>query len=137
MRHPMGDGRPLPEANRQRLISDLSTNPASHILFAMDQDRAAGMAVCFVGYSTFYAQPLLNIHDLFVQADYRGGGTGLLLLKAVETLALELGCCKVTLEVKDDNERAQAVYRRFGFDGGQDGLAFWTKRLPGKSPASS
>ena len=129
MRHPMGDNRPMPVDNRERLVRDLSVNNANHILFAMIEGQAIGMAVCFVGYSTFYALPLVNIHDLFVKTEYRGSGIGLLLLNAVENLAGELGCCKVTLEVRDDNERAQAVYRQFGFDEGSEEMAFWAKKL--------
>ena len=95
----------------------------------MDQEEAIGLAVCFLGYSTFYAQRLMNIHDLFVEADYRGQGVGLLLLQGVEVWAREMDCCKVTLEVHDDNLRGQSVYQEFGFDGGQDKMSFWTKLL--------
>ena len=79
MRHPMGDSRPIPAENRERLVHDLHKNEASQIFFAIAPDQAVGMAVCFVGYSTFYARPLVNIHDLFVQEPYRGSGVGLLI----------------------------------------------------------
>ena len=133
MRHPMGDSRPIPAENRERLVHDLHKNEASQIFFAIAPDQAVGMAVCFVGYSTFYARPLVNIHDLFVQEPYRGSGVGLQLLQAVESLAVELGCCKMTLEVRDDNTRAQDVYRRYGFDSGTPPFEFWTKRLTSTS----
>ena len=129
MQHPMGADKPMPFENRDKLIRDLTEHPFQRTLFAMDQEEAIGLAVCFLGYSTFYAQRLLNIHDLFVAADYRGQGVGLLLLQGVEDWARELGCCKVTLEVHGDNLRGQSVYQEFGFDGGRDKMSFWTKLL--------
>jgi ribosomal protein S18 acetylase RimI-like enzyme len=37
------------------------------------------------------------------------------LLAAVELRARDLGCCKLTLEVLDRNERALGAYKAFGF----------------------
>jgi ribosomal protein S18 acetylase RimI-like enzyme len=68
-----------------------------------------------VGFSTFAARLLINIHDLAVIPEYRGRGIGRLLLEAVEAKGHELGCCKLTLEVREDNQRAQRLYDKFGF----------------------
>jgi ribosomal protein S18 acetylase RimI-like enzyme len=92
------------------------------------------VAVCFVGFSTFVARPLINIHDLAVLPEYRGQGIGRLLLQQVEAKGHELGCCKLTLEVREDNHRAQRLYQRFGFGGisNEDGPVrhwFLQKRL--------
>ena len=62
------------------------------------------------------ARPLLNIHDLAVLPSYRGRGVGHALLQAAEEHARREGCCKLTLEVRDDNARARALYRSFGFE---------------------
>ena len=114
-RDPMGDGRDLPEAVRDRLISGLRQHPTSLVFLAFDDAIPVGVAVCFIGFSTFAARPLINIHDLAVIPDYRGLGIGRLLLKGVEAKGRELGCCKLTLEVREDNHRAQGLYQRFGF----------------------
>jgi ribosomal protein S18 acetylase RimI-like enzyme len=74
-----------------------------------------GIAVCFLGFSTFAAQPLINIHDLAVMPGYRGRGIGRQLLERVGAKGRELGCCKLTLEVREDNHRAQRLYQGFGF----------------------
>jgi ribosomal protein S18 acetylase RimI-like enzyme len=71
--------------------------------------------VAFIGFSTFHARPLLNIHDLAVVPGRRGKGVGRALLTAAEAHAGELGCCKLTLEVQDDNTPARQLYERFGF----------------------
>ncbi|MFQ5634914.1 MAG: GNAT family N-acetyltransferase, partial [Gammaproteobacteria bacterium] len=78
-----------------------------------------GAAVCFFGYSTFKARPLRNIHDLAVLPGQRGRGIGKALLAAVEARARDGGCCKLTLEVLDDNLGARRLYASLGFgDGG-------------------
>ena len=45
----------------------------------------------------------------------RGKGVGRRLLEAVEKKARELGCCKVTLEVMDNNHQALRMYQAAGF----------------------
>jgi ribosomal protein S18 acetylase RimI-like enzyme len=86
------------------------------------------MAVCFIGFSTFAARPLLNIHDFAVAGAFRGQRVGARLLEHIEQKARELGCCKLTLEVKDDNHAARRLYKRFGF-GGEEVVYFETKLL--------
>jgi ribosomal protein S18 acetylase RimI-like enzyme len=114
-RDPMGNGEGLPAEVRDRLMAGLQQHPTTMIYLAFDDDKPVGIAVCFVGFSTFAAQPLINIHDLAVVAEYRGRGVGRLLLERVEARGRELGCCKLTLEVRADNQRAQRLYARVGF----------------------
>jgi ribosomal protein S18 acetylase RimI-like enzyme len=85
------------------------------VFLALDDATPIGIAVCFVGFSTFAARPLINIHDLAVVPECRGQGVGRLLLERVEAKGRELGCCKLTLEVREDNHRAQRLYQKFGF----------------------
>jgi ribosomal protein S18 acetylase RimI-like enzyme len=42
-------------------------------------------------------------------------GVGRRLLEAVEGKARELGCCKLTLEVMDNNDRGLRAYEAAGF----------------------
>jgi ribosomal protein S18 acetylase RimI-like enzyme len=114
-RDPMGNGESLPAEVRNRLIPGLRQHPTSMIYLAFDGEEPVGIAVCFVGFSTFAAQPLINIHDLAVIPEYRGQGVGRLLLERVEAKGRELGCCKLTLEVRVDNHRAQRLYAQVGF----------------------
>jgi len=37
------------------------------------------------------------------------------LLDAIEARARELGCCKLTLEVQENNHRARGIYTAAGF----------------------
>lgn len=114
-RDPMGAGQPLDDAVRSRLARDLPIHPTVLGLLAELRGQAIGFATCFTGYSTFRAQPLLNIHDIAVLPGWRGRGAADALLAGIEAYARELGCCRITLEVRDDNPRAQGLYARSGF----------------------
>ena len=48
---------------------------------------------------------------------------------AVAEDARALGCCKLTLEVRADNLRAQALYKDVGFEPTDPGTWFWTQTL--------
>ena len=109
-------GAPLPETIRARVVDGLRAHPTTEVLLAFEGERPLAMAVCFVGFSTFYARPLLNIHDLAVVAEARGRGLGRRLLVAVQERARALDCCKLTLEVREDNAVARSLYASFGFD---------------------
>jgi ribosomal protein S18 acetylase RimI-like enzyme len=133
-RDPMGGGRDLPADVRRDLVPGLRGHPTTVVFLALDGDTPVGIAVCFVGFSTFAARPLINIHDLAVADGYRGRGIGRRLLERVEQHARVLGCCKLTLEVLADNTPAQALYRAAGFANLLDGGAtarvwFLEKRL--------
>jgi ribosomal protein S18 acetylase RimI-like enzyme len=135
---PMGAGRPLSPAVRERLIPALRAVPGAWQLLAFAGDEPIGAAVCFTGFSTFRALPLTNIHDFAVLAPWRRRGVGRRLLGVVEAEARRRGHCKLTLEVRDDNPGAAALYRGLGFGAGEgDGRAvqylFMEKRLVSSS----
>jgi GNAT superfamily N-acetyltransferase len=114
-RDPMGDGKPLRDDVKRRLIPGLREHPTTIIFLAYDEDRPIGIALCFRGFSSFYARPLINVHDLAVVSDYRGKGIGRRLLEAVADHGRTLGCCKLTLETQENNHRAQRLYKSVGF----------------------
>jgi GNAT superfamily N-acetyltransferase len=132
-RDPMGGGEPLAECVKARLAGDLAANPQAFSLIARLDGQAVGLANCFMGYSTFAAAPLVNIHDLAVLPGHRGAGIGKALLAAVEAEGLKRGAVKITLEVLSGNP-ARHLYAREGYGDYQldpeAGTAmFWQKRL--------
>jgi ribosomal protein S18 acetylase RimI-like enzyme len=129
-RDEFGDSRPLPADIRERLIPGLVAHGGARVFLALDGDEPLGIAVCFLGFSTFRAQPLINIHDIAVAPAARGRGIGQALLAAVEAEARRLGCGKVTLEVRADNAVAMRAYQMAGFQGSEPHQTyFWSKRL--------
>ncbi|MGD8288957.1 MAG: GNAT family N-acetyltransferase [Gemmatimonadota bacterium] len=132
-RDPVGGGEPLADEVREALVPALRAHPTTRIFLAFSEDRPVGAAICFVGFSTFAARPLLNVHDLAVVPEWRGRGVGRALLTAAEERARREGCCKLTLEVQEDNLRARGLYESFGFTdfviGGSAPTRFLTKPL--------
>jgi GNAT superfamily N-acetyltransferase len=112
---PMGGGCGLKAEVKAALVDGLKGVAHFHGALALDGDTAVGLINCFAGFSTFAARPLLNIHDIVVRRERRGAGIGQVLLDWAATRARELGCCKLTLEVLSNNERALASYVRAGF----------------------
>jgi len=116
---PMGGGEGLAQDVKDRLCDELAQQPQAFSFIAWQgwaaPTQAVGLINCLEGYSTFKARPLMNIHDIAVLPAHRGAGVGQALLAAAEQLALQRGCCKLTLEVLTGNHRALATYVRFGF----------------------
>lgn len=109
-----GRMRPLDESVISSLIKDLPGLANCRVFLAEVGDRPVGVAMCFVGYSTFKGAPLLNIHDLAVHPDFQRRGIGSQLLTAAIEFAREQKFCSVTLEVQADNP-ARQLYARRGF----------------------
>lgn len=131
---PMGGGSPLSEATKGTLATGLQAFPTAFSYLVYVDEQPAAMANCFFGFSTFAAKKLINIHDLMVSKLFRGMGLSQLLLEKIEQKARDNDCCKITLEVLDNNEIAKNSYRKFGFEGYElDPSAgeaiFWQKKL--------
>ncbi len=114
---PMGGGMPLPETVRKNLTREMAKRENLCSVLAYVDGQPAGLANCIESFSTFAARGVLNVHDIFVVSEFRGHGICRMMLEEVVTIARERDCCKLTLEVLEGNQAAQAVYRRFGFDG--------------------
>lgn len=134
-RDPMGGNHPLSAAVREGLVPALSARPDALSVLAFVNGVPAGLVNVFEGFSTFKCAPLFNVHDVAVLPEFRGLGLARRMLALVEAIAVERGCCKLTLEVLEGNHPAKALYRSLGFAGyaldpatGQ--AMFWEKPLP-------
>lgn len=125
---PMGLGDSLSNKTRSNLIEKMSNFPTTLCFIAFIDGEVAGAANCFFGFSTFKAAKVLNIHDLAVMPNFRGRGIGEALLSTAEKKAKETECCKITLEVREDN-RARNLYERYGFSYGEPTMFFMSKEL--------
>lgn len=133
-RDPMGGGAPLADDVRGALVPAMAQVPGAFALIARLDGEPVGLATCFMGFSTFAARPLVNIHDVSVLPAQRGKGIARALFAAVEAEALARGCCKVTLEVLSGNTRAKALYASLGYgdfqlDPQAGHALFWQKKL--------
>lgn len=125
---PMGLDKPLSATVRDKLIEEMKKFPGSFSMIAFFDGEPAGVANCIYSFSTFNAAKIINIHDLAVIPAYRSKGIGEALLVSVEKKAAETNCCKVTLEVREDN-RARNLYERNGFSYGNPRMYFMSKNL--------
>jgi GNAT superfamily N-acetyltransferase len=106
---------PVDAAGLKALPDLLAQFPTAFSVLAYSGPNAVGLTNCFFGFSTFICQRLVNIHDIMVTESFRGRGVAGRLLEAVEQIARENDCCRLTLEVLDDNAPAQRAYAKFGF----------------------
>ncbi|HEX3020340.1 MAG TPA: GNAT family N-acetyltransferase [Chitinispirillaceae bacterium] len=127
---PMGGNMPVltPEAEIA-LIDGLKNHPVSIVLLALCNEEAVGLIVCLLGFSTFKAKMLLNVHDIIVKKQYRRQGIGKKLLFEAAKLARDADCCRLTLEVRNDNHDAKQLYSSVGFGPCDDPMEFWIMPL--------
>jgi len=111
----LGHEKELEATVLENVVDGLEKFPNSIVLLAKTDDRYVGMIICFMGFSTFKAKPLLNIHDILVLKEYRNQSIGNMLLSEVEKIAQDKKCCKITLEVQQENKAARRLYNNFGF----------------------
>ncbi len=124
---------PRPDAAaRARLTRALTANPpAFQVLLAWCAGQPVGFAAFNECYSTFQAQPLLHLEDLFVLAEWRRHGVGQALLAAVGREAERRSCAALEWQVPEWNVHARAFYERLGgraYDG------WCTEREPRRLP---
>ncbi len=132
---PMGGGKDLSAQIKADLPAALAARDHCVSFIAHVDGKPAGLLTCMEGFSTFACQPLLNIHDVIVSAEYRGRNIADELLEAAQQEAIARGCVKLTLEVLSGNEPARKVYARNGFapyilDAATGVAQFWQKTLP-------
>jgi ribosomal protein S18 acetylase RimI-like enzyme len=110
-----GGGAPLSDFAKTNLVAALAARAQAFSVLAFDGDEAVGLINCIEGFSTFACLPLVNLHDVVVLASHRGRRVGEQMLALVDTIAIERGACKLTLEVLQGNRSALALYERVGF----------------------
>ncbi len=131
---PMGGGEDLSSEVQANLVPGLAATPAASSLLAYVGDEVAGLANLMTSFSSFGGKPLINIHDIVVSQKHRGLGIGRKLFAEIESIAHDIGACKVTLEVLEGNEPARGLYASLGYgdyqlDPKMGKALFWQKRL--------
>ena len=131
---PMGGEEPLSDYTQTHLISALSKRADAFTVLCYVDNEPAGIINCFEGFSTFKCKPLVNIHDCGVLSKFRGLGLSRKMFEEVERIAIERGCCKLTLEVLQGNDVAKKAYENIGFTGYEldpelGNAMFWEKVL--------
>jgi ribosomal protein S18 acetylase RimI-like enzyme len=129
MADPMGGVPPLNKLKQLQLVDGLANHPTALVLFVLYDGEIAGLTTCFINFSTFNVKPYLYIHDIIIYDGFRGKGLGKALMEKLVEMSNERGYCKITLEVREDNNLAQDLYRSLGFQECTPDMLFWTKKL--------
>jgi GNAT superfamily N-acetyltransferase len=125
----MGGGKPLSKKAQNSLIKKLSVHEKAIVLLAQIGDEFTGLLIAFENIATFAAKPMINIHDIVVLEEYRGRGIGRRLMMAVIGEAKKRGCWRITLEVREDNTKAQNLYKSLEFKETEPKMLYWRKEL--------
>ena len=121
--------------SRRMLLDELSMVESRRYSVAVESGRVIG----YLG--LMFVLDEVHVNTLGVRARDEGRGVATSLLEEAWPAAVERGATRATLEVAVSNERAQALYRRFGFApvgvrrnyyarAGEDALVLWAD-LPG------
>ena len=103
---------PLPWSENS-FRSDLTANPAAHMLVA-EQAMAAGRRIA--GYAGYWlVVDEAHLSTLAVEPDLRRRGLGERILREAMRHAARLGAEMMTLEVRVSNEPARRLYAKLGF----------------------
>jgi GNAT superfamily N-acetyltransferase len=97
----------------EKILSDESVG---RIHVARDAGKVVGMASLVYGISTAEGGLAASFEDFIVLPGYRGKGIGAALLQHVIGEAKKQGVLRLTLLTDKQNKRAQALYRKLGFD---------------------
>ena len=98
-----------------KLAEDLfAEKSALQCLVAQDGARLIGYAIFFPTYSTFRAQPMMWLEDLFVVPEARGRGIGRMMMAEIAKTALARRCWRVDWAVLDWNQPSIEFYEHLG-----------------------
>ena len=97
--------------SRQMLAGELSQQPDSRYYLVAEE---AGTILGYAG--LLAAGEQADVLTLAVNSAHWGQGVGSELLRQLLAEAARRGCTEVFLEVRADNDRAQRLYRWWGFD---------------------
>lgn len=131
MKDPMGDAEPLNAEKQRLLLEKLSVYPTAFILFVLYDKEIIGFSTLFELFSTFKVKPYLYIHDFVIHSDARGKKLGKAMMDRIIDFAQEKDYCKITLEVREDNQTAKKLYTLSGFEPCQPDMYFWSRSING------
>lgn len=107
------DGIPFTPEQEAALLERIANSSRSRFFLALDGEKIVGNA-CVDGSANARLCHRRSL-AITVLRDYWGHGIGKGLMERMLAFARESGAELVSLEVRSDNVRAKALYRKFGF----------------------
>ena len=106
-------GIPLTVEQEEKFLANLQESPINTIILAFDGNKIVGNG-CIDGNKNPRFAHRCSL-ALAVRKDYWGRGIGSGLMERLIAFAKSIGAETIGLEVISENERAKALYQKFGF----------------------
>ena len=107
----------LDEAAARGALAALIADPSlGRVWWIEGGGGTAGYMVLTLGYSLEFAGPFALLDELYVREGFRRGGIGARAVEEAASACASWGLRALRLEVAWENEPAQRLYRRLGFD---------------------
>ena len=100
------------EADLARVL--FGPRPLARAMLAEIAGRPVGIAIWYYMLSTFTAQPILFLEDIFVEPTHRRKGIGLAFFRRLAGIARDENCWSMDWNVLNWNQPAIKFYRRIG-----------------------
>lgn len=97
------------------------------VFLAFDGDKPAGFTLLYPSFSSVSLGSAWLLNDLFVTPEARGKGIGEALLTRAADFGKRAGALKLTLATQVENETAQRLYERLGW---QKNIEFYHYTFP-------
>ena len=102
-------------------------HPRAHAVLADVDGKSVGIALFYYTLSTFKARPNIFLEDLFVEANHRGSGIGLALMRHLAARAVAEACGRLEWRVLNWNQPSIDFYQRIG----AEQITDWQTRILG------
>lgn len=99
----------------QQLSRVINDARLGDITVAHDGEELIGYLITVYVFSLEHLGLTAEIDEFYVEPEFRSCGVGSALLLAAERTASNGGCTNLSLQLGDDNRRAQSMYLRHGF----------------------
>ncbi|HEY0152279.1 MAG TPA: GNAT family N-acetyltransferase [Longimicrobium sp.] len=107
----------LDEPAARRALAALLADPSlGRVWFVEGGGAPAGYMVVTLGFSLEFAGRFALLDELYVREGFRGGGIGARAVEEAAAACAAWGVRALRLEVAWQNDGAQRLYRRLGFD---------------------
>jgi len=109
---------------KEFLRTRLQAQEAIIFLALTPRAQGAGFALVYSSYNSVILRKTYILHDLYVDAAYRGQGLGRRLLTTVINHAKRHEIAEITLMTEKTNTKAQKLYHAAGFEEDSDYLTY-------------
>lgn len=109
------DFSPDHDKQKQAIEAIIAHPEQGHILLLKLEDKIIGMLSLLYLPSTAMGGKVAIMEDLIIASQWRHQGYGKMLLVAAETFAKKQGCLRITLLTDKDNQVAQKLYQKQGY----------------------